>query len=105
MTETIGHRLEALAERLGGKRALAAAAGLSEAQLYRYFSGETELSVTKLLALAKGAGVDPGWLLTGAGEAQPAPESRQPWLRPELLRDISEAFKPIRVLTAVARSG
>ncbi|MFZ2619625.1 MAG: methyltransferase domain-containing protein [Alphaproteobacteria bacterium] len=62
---TLINRLEDCAERAGGKRALAQAAGFSEAQLFRYLRGDSAPDAEKLLAIAKAAKVDAGWLLTG----------------------------------------
>lgn len=59
LTGGVHARLNQLADRVGGKRALAAGAKLSEAQLYRYLSGHGELSVRKLIKLARAGEVPP----------------------------------------------
>jgi SAM-dependent methyltransferase/transcriptional regulator with XRE-family HTH domain len=83
-------RLDDCAERLGSKRALAEAAGVSESQLYRYLSGDVVLPVDRLLAIAGAAKVDPAWLLTGSG-SQTGFGPRPPF-RPELLCHLHDAL-------------
>lgn len=91
-------RLEHCAEKLGGKRALAAASHISEAQLYRYMSGESSIPHDRLLALALSSAVDPGWLLTGSGQAEgPRPADPRPPFRPELLVQIIQVFEELLV--------
>lgn len=85
-------RLNQLADRVGGKRALAAGAKLSEAQLYRYLSGDGELSVRKLVNLARAGEVSVNWLLNGEGPMVPPPEAAQPFFRPALMFMITEAL-------------
>lgn len=85
-------RLNQLADYVGGKRALAAGAKLSEAQLYRYLSGDGELSVRKIINLAQVGKVSVSWLLSGEGLMVPPPEAAQPFFRPALLLMITEAL-------------
>lgn len=61
----LGTRIREVSERLGGKKTLAQAAQIRESQLYRYISGENLPGLETLLAIAKAAGVSPGWLLSG----------------------------------------
>lgn len=64
-------RLEYCAEICHGKRNLAEKSGISEAQLFRYLKGTSEISAAKVVAIAQAAGVEPGWLLTGEGPSNP----------------------------------
>lgn len=52
---------------LGGKRALAAACGVHEVQIYRYIRGENEPTASVLVAIARAANVNLEWLATGVG--------------------------------------
>lgn len=91
-------RLDLCAEKLGGKRALAAASQISEAQLYRYMGGESSIPHDRLLALALAAKVDAGWLLTGRGTPQgPLPADPRPPFRPALLTQIIQVFEELLV--------
>ena len=77
---------------MGGKRALAKAAGLSEAQLFRYLNGESDMAVSKLQAIAGAADVSAAWLLTGDGEAiiLPTPDYEPPSLQAAIFRPMVE---------------
>ncbi|MCP5405075.1 MAG: methyltransferase domain-containing protein [Pseudomonadaceae bacterium] len=72
-TTAITGRLAHCAKVMGGKRALAKAAGLSEAQLFRYLNGASDMAVSRLTAIAEAAKVSPGWLLTGEDVLPPPP--------------------------------
>lgn len=87
---TLGTRLAECAGKLGGKRALAKAAGMSEAQLFRYINGDCDIAVSKLQALANAAQVAPEWLLTGTPIV--APPAR-PEFNPALLRQITQTVE------------
>lgn len=87
-------RLMLLADKMGGKRALAEAAGVSESQIFRYLNGDSEMSAAKAVALARATGVDVGWLLTGEGVPEPV-RRVGPSFRAALMEDI------LRVLTEV----
>ena len=87
---TLASRLNGIAAKLGGKRALARAAGLSEAQLFRYVNGDSEMSVGKAEALARAAGVQLGWLLTGE-ENLPAPP--RPDFDPATMARVVQTFE------------
>lgn len=86
----LGERLNHCAAKIGGKRALAAAAGISEAQLFRYINGESEMGASKLLALAEAAGVSVQWLLTGAGERES--RAHQGYVQPPFDPELMEAL-------------
>lgn len=91
-------RLDLCADRLGGKRALATASQISEAQLYRYMGGESAIPHDRLLALAQAAKVDAGWLLTGHGTPEgPLPSDPRPPFRPALLTQIIQVFEELLV--------
>jgi len=82
-------RLEECVHRSGGKRALAAISGISEAQLYRYLTGESILPTDRLEAIAKAAHVDSAWLLTGRdGPEGPVAKDPRPSFRPELMMQV-----------------
>lgn len=52
---------------MGGKKEFAKMIGISESQLYRYLSGDRDLKAAVALRMAKEAGVNLLWLLTGEG--------------------------------------
>jgi SAM-dependent methyltransferase len=87
---TLAQRLLWGAEYLGGKRALAAAAEISEAQLYRYLEGAAAIPHDKLEALATACGADPAWVLTGRGPWQRPTNRVRPEFRGQLLQEIEE---------------
>jgi SAM-dependent methyltransferase len=93
----LGTRLDFCAHQVGGKRALALAAGFSEAQLFRYISGESEMPAARLLAVARAAHADPAWLLSGEGKAEGLPIPKRPEFRPELLRQLSQVLDEVMV--------
>lgn len=93
----LASRLLLCADRLGGKRALAEAAGLSESQLFRYLNGDSEMSAAKAVALAQAAGVDVGWLLTGEGKPEGQQHAGQPPFRAALMEDIVRLLSEIMV--------
>lgn len=64
---TLPFRLNVCSERAGGHRALARSAKISEAQLYRYLKGQSEIGAEKILSISAAAQVHPYWLLTGEG--------------------------------------
>jgi SAM-dependent methyltransferase/transcriptional regulator with XRE-family HTH domain len=64
---TFAYRLNICSDRAGGRRMLAKQAKVSESQLYRYLSGESEITAEKILSIAAAAQVHPAWLLTGEG--------------------------------------
>lgn len=63
----IESRLEALASRVGGKRALAQMAGISESQLYRILAGESMPKMDSVIRICEATGVSVDWLATGRG--------------------------------------
>ncbi len=83
-------RLHWGAERLGGKRALAVAAQISEAQLYRYLEGDVAIPHDKLIALAEAFGADPAWLLGGRGSWERPRNRPRPEFRGALLEEVQE---------------
>jgi SAM-dependent methyltransferase/transcriptional regulator with XRE-family HTH domain len=89
-------RLDECVERVGGKRALATATLISEAQLFRYLGGDSILPIDRLFSIAKAAKVDAGWLLTGDGEPEPtAVNALRPGFRPDLMVKITEVFEEV----------
>lgn len=63
----LGTRIASIADTTGGKRALAAAIGVHETQLYRYIRGENEPTAALMVLIARAAGVNLEWLATGDG--------------------------------------
>lgn len=81
---TLPGRLAVCVDRAGGKRALAAKAIISEAQLFRYLGGINDIPLEKVIGIAKAADVDAGWLATGV-ESKPTVRTR-PEFRPALMQ-------------------
>ncbi len=94
VVSTLPSRILFCANRLGGKRRLADAAGMSEAQIFRYVNGESDAPATKLLAIAHAARVCPGWLLGGTGtpDAGAPVQAQRPEYRPTLMAAVVKAF-------------
>ncbi|KPV39516.1 hypothetical protein AN478_10190 [Thiohalorhabdus denitrificans] len=61
----MGERIAALADRVGGKRRLAAKAGVRESQLFRYIRGDNIPSLATAAALADAGDVSLEWLAYG----------------------------------------
>lgn len=86
-SSTLAGRLAACVEKAGGKRSLAAASVISEAQLFRYLNGLSDIPSERIITIAKAAGVNPGWLLTGDEIAREAAQANpRPPFRPELMQ-------------------
>ncbi|MFP4131300.1 MAG: helix-turn-helix domain-containing protein [Thiohalospira sp.] len=64
----IGSRISEAAETVGGKKKLAAATGISESHIYRYISGASEPTASRLVRIAQATGFSVAWLATGEGE-------------------------------------
>ncbi len=91
-------RLRLCVERVGNKRAMATAALVSEAQLFRYLNAETDMPTDKLLAIARAARVDAGWLLTGNGDMESGVVAdKRPAFRGELLTQITQLLEELLV--------
>lgn len=90
-------RLTACVDRVGGKRALANAALISEAQLFRYLNAESDVPSDRLVAIAKAAQVDAGWLLTGTGDEQGGSKDLKPAFRAELMVQVVQTFEELLV--------
>ena len=90
-------RLTTCVDRVGGKRALANAALISEAQLFRYLNAESDVPSDRLVAIAKAAKVDAGWLLTGNGEVAGGEKDPRPGFRAELMRQVAQTFDELLV--------
>ncbi|WP_126456695.1 XRE family transcriptional regulator [Sulfuriflexus mobilis] len=67
LTHGIGTRITATADRVGGKKELAARVGLSESQLHRIVAGDSQAKVETIASMAKAGGVSIEWLATGEG--------------------------------------
>ena len=66
-TPGLGSRIAKIADIVGGKKQLARAIGISESQLYRYISGDSQPTVEPLAAIAKCGSVHLDWLVLGEG--------------------------------------
>lgn len=62
----LGQRISEVADRYPTRAAAAAAAGLTAEQLRKWINGDAKASAEGLRGLAEGAGIDFGWLVTGA---------------------------------------
>jgi len=76
LTSEIGTRINAIAEKAGGKKALAEKAGISESQLHRIVSGESQAKIETVALMARVGQVSIEWLATGSstlavGEVRP----------------------------------
>lgn len=85
----LADRLQTCATTVGSRRALAEASQTSESQLFRYLKGQIEPPASKVTAIANAAGLDPGWVLTGAGQATPI----DPRQHSQLLEDVVRLFE------------
>jgi transcriptional regulator with XRE-family HTH domain len=65
-------------------------ANISESHLYRYISGASEPTASRLVALADAAGVSVDWLATGRGTAHGAREERIDYADLDILEDVIE---------------
>jgi transcriptional regulator with XRE-family HTH domain len=63
----LGARIAKIADLVGGKKNLASEIGISESQLYRYISGDSQPTVEPLAAIAKCGNVSLDWLVLGNG--------------------------------------
>lgn len=88
-------RLETCVNAMGGKRALAAASGISESQLYRYMADESSIPAERLVAIAHAAKVNPGWLLTGEGLPAGEKDDKRPSFRSGLMVQIVQVFEEL----------
>ena len=61
----ISTRVNEIATKVGGKKELAKMTGISESQLHRYVSGDHDLKLTVLAAMANAGQVSIEWLATG----------------------------------------
>lgn len=74
----LGHRIEKVAEVVGGKRELSRRTAIPESQLYRYIRGANTPGVDVIVRLAEAGGVSLEWLASGRGvmAAPPAGDGR-----------------------------
>ncbi|HEY3488088.1 MAG TPA: XRE family transcriptional regulator [Gammaproteobacteria bacterium] len=63
----LGDRISKIADLMGGKKSLARTIGISESQLYRYISGDSQPTVEPLAAIARCGQVHLDWLVLGEG--------------------------------------
>ncbi len=67
----LGERIAAVAEKVGGKRALAKKTGIKETQIYRYINGTNMPGVNVVSCISETTGTDAGWLVSGKGSISP----------------------------------
>lgn len=78
MTPGLGERIAKIADLVGGKKHLAKAIGISESQLYRYISGDSQPTVEPLAAIARCGSVHLDWLVLGEGPTGIMSEVNEP---------------------------
>ncbi len=66
--ETLQDRVKYCADLVGNPSRLATMAGLSRSQVWRVVENGSEVTSATAASIAKSAGVDPGWLITGEGD-------------------------------------
>lgn len=66
--ETLQERVKYCADLVGNPSRLASESGLSRSQIWRVVEGGSEVTSGTAVKIAKTAGVDPGWLITGEGD-------------------------------------
>ncbi|MBF0605051.1 MAG: helix-turn-helix transcriptional regulator [Nitrospirae bacterium] len=67
MSGSFKSRMEIIARHVGNAAILARKSGTSRRAIGMYLSGESSPTMEKLLALAKAADINPGWLASGEG--------------------------------------
>lgn len=65
LTFGIGTRIDAIMKKVGGPKSLANMAGISESQLYRLISGESQGKIENIAAIARAGDVSIDWLAFG----------------------------------------
>lgn len=64
----LGKRIAEVATWVGGKKTLSKQTSISESQLYRYISGQSQPTASPLAAIARAGMVSLDWLITGKGK-------------------------------------
>ena len=64
----LGSRIAQVAKLVGGKKVLAQRTSISESQLYRYISGQSQPTAQPLTEIAAAGDVSLDWLINGVGE-------------------------------------
>lgn len=82
-SDGFGQRIEILVERCGGALELSNRSGLSRRVVDNYRNGTSDPSRERLIALARAADVDIGWLVGGIGS--PEGQTAQPQNSPSTL--------------------
>lgn len=77
LIKDIGTRINEVSAILGGKKELAKVAGLSESQLHRIVSGESQPRLEPIAAMARAANVSLTWLATGEGPMRLGDETKE----------------------------
>jgi len=84
-------RINMLSEKVGGTSALARLAGVSESVVRKWKLGDSEPTVSRLLALADAGQVSVNWLLTGKG--QPNDQQESPHVKAVLEEPNAESLR------------
>ena len=74
----LGARIAKIADLVGGKKNLAHIISISESQLYRYISGDSQPTVEPLAAIAQSGNVHLDWLVLGDGPTGLSAEINDP---------------------------
>lgn len=80
-------RMADAVRRVGGVSAMAERTGLSRGVIHKYLNGESEPSRDRLVAIAKAADVNVGWLAAGCVEVSSSTAAAAP-LNKEVLRSV-----------------
>ncbi|MBF0284627.1 MAG: helix-turn-helix transcriptional regulator [Magnetococcales bacterium] len=76
MNESFKNRMSIISRLLGNAAILARKSGISRRAIGMYLAGESSPTLEKLVAMAKAAEVNPGWLATGEGPMHPGEMER-----------------------------
>ncbi len=89
--QTLKGRLGLCAKIFGGKKDLAIAAGISEAQFFRYLRGDVEPPLNKLASIATVTKLSLAWLCTGEGRQESLPLQKS--TEEKILEDVIRTFE------------
>jgi len=100
LTNGIGTRISDSSRAVGGKKKLAEMIGMSESQLHRVISGESQLKVEGLAAIAQATQQSIAWLAIGrqsnmVAESGAAYQSGKMIVNTELLQEVLETVETV----------
>ncbi|MGE0434734.1 MAG: helix-turn-helix transcriptional regulator, partial [Planctomycetota bacterium] len=101
--EAVRRSIDAVADRVGGKKELARLLGVAENTLHNWYNGTNTPKGEILNQLVVRFGVDPRFLLTGEGEPVPraAPITMSPVLLDIAVRHLCESLKSLSAMSAL----